>query len=237
MAVPDISIVTPVWNGARYLARCIESVIGQTHGNWEQLVVDDGSTDESFEIASTFAERDPRVRVFRQRNRGSSAARNVAIGESRGAQIAYLDADDEYYPDFLANAVRVRGRGDVLVFCYDIVNEDAGHAQVGATKAYDPSKHLGRLAERIRSYLSPSRTNEACSCEREPSTKVRSSRSTGTSGSASRAPAQPLPRLLARAGSTMPAQTVRRARSARLTFGDGRESSEDSEGLPQQTVL
>lgn len=148
MTLPDITVITPVWNGAEYLERCVRSVFAQTHANWEHIVVDDGSSDDSFAIAERLAKSDPRLRVVRQKNRGAGAARNVAVALARGAQIAYLDSDDEYYPDFLANAVRVRGRGDVLVFCYDLANDDPARGKLGVRKSLDPSKTLGSIMDR-----------------------------------------------------------------------------------------
>ncbi len=96
-----VSIITPVYNGERFLAKTIESVIGQSYGNWEMLIVNDGSTDRSEAIASEYAAKDSRIRVINQPNGGSAAARNHGIREAEGRYIALLDGDDLWDHDFL----------------------------------------------------------------------------------------------------------------------------------------
>ncbi len=91
MASPRISCVIPVHNGERYLAEAIESVLAQTAPPAEVIVVDDGSTDRSFEIARSF---DPPVRCERQARRGVSAARNRGVRMAEGDLACFLDADD-----------------------------------------------------------------------------------------------------------------------------------------------
>ncbi len=85
-----ISVVIPVYNGERYLAEAIDSVLGQSYPHLELIVVDDGSTDES----SSIAQRNPAVRYCRQANSGAAAARNRGIGLAQGDWFAFLDADD-----------------------------------------------------------------------------------------------------------------------------------------------
>ena len=75
-----VSIITPCYNGGRYLADTIESVLGQTYAHWEMIVVDDGSTDDTPQIAEGYAVRDGRVRVIRQENGGTARARRAEPG-------------------------------------------------------------------------------------------------------------------------------------------------------------
>lgn len=92
----------PVYNGAKWLATAIESVLAQTLSSLELLLVDDGSTDDSVRIAERYVARDSRVQLLRQpRNRGQSAARNLALGRARGSWVTPVDADDEIRPDRL----------------------------------------------------------------------------------------------------------------------------------------
>lgn len=93
---PTVSVITPCYNGGRFLRATIDSVLGQTLPVLEMIVVDDGSTDDSAAIAESFGGP---VRVIRQANQGESVARNVAIREARGEYLQFLDADDLLAPD------------------------------------------------------------------------------------------------------------------------------------------
>jgi teichuronic acid biosynthesis glycosyltransferase TuaG len=104
--MPLVSIVTPVYNAARWLPETLATVRAQTFTDWEQIFVDDVSTDNSLAIVEAAAAEDPRFRVLRmQRNGGPSAARNLAMDAARGRFIAFLDADDLWHPEKLARAV------------------------------------------------------------------------------------------------------------------------------------
>jgi glycosyltransferase involved in cell wall biosynthesis len=92
-----VSVVVPVYNGARYLAQAIDSVLAQDYRPLELIVVDDGSEDESAAIARGY----PAVRLVRQANRGHGAAKNVGIEVCRGELLAFLDADDLWEPQKL----------------------------------------------------------------------------------------------------------------------------------------
>jgi len=96
-----VSIVTPVYNGERFLAETIDSVLAQTYEDWEMLIINDGSSDRSVEIAQSYADKDLRIKVFSQENAGSAAARNNGIRRAQGRYIALLDADDLWEPLFL----------------------------------------------------------------------------------------------------------------------------------------
>jgi len=98
MVTPSFSVVIPVFNGAATVARAIESVLGQTYAAYELIVVDDGSTDETARVVAGFGRR---VTYLRQANAGVSAARNIGAGHAKGEWLAFLDADDWYYPDRL----------------------------------------------------------------------------------------------------------------------------------------
>src|SRR5436309_14667644 len=99
---PLVSVVIPVYNGERYLADAIQSVLDQTYRNFEVIVVDDGSTDRSAEIAKRFGEA---VRYVYRTNGGVCKARNAGIAAARGAYIAFLDQDDLWLHDKLAAQV------------------------------------------------------------------------------------------------------------------------------------
>ena len=102
---PRISVVVPLYNKARYLQRALVSIAQQSFNDFELIVVDDGSTDGGAEIARSFV--DPRMRVVTQANLGPGAARNRGFAEARGDLIAFLDADDEWLPEYLQEGVAV----------------------------------------------------------------------------------------------------------------------------------
>lgn len=106
-AAPLVSIITPAYNAGRFIEYTLESAIRQTFTRFELIVVDDGSTDQTFAIASSYARRDPRIRVLQQANRGIAVARNTAMRAARGRLFALLDSDDLWFPTYLAEQLAV----------------------------------------------------------------------------------------------------------------------------------
>jgi GT2 family glycosyltransferase len=98
---PSVSVITPAYNAAPYLSETIRSVLAQSFSDFELLIVDDGSTDDTQAVARAFADQDPRVRLIATPNRGPAAARNTALQASRGRLLALLDSDDIWSPDYL----------------------------------------------------------------------------------------------------------------------------------------
>lgn len=96
-----ISVVAPVYNVSRFLAEAIESVQNQTYDNWELLIVDDGSTDNSGEIADSYAANDNRIKVFHTTNHGLAVARNTGAKHAQGEFLIFFDSDDYLHPDTL----------------------------------------------------------------------------------------------------------------------------------------
>lgn len=97
-----VSIVTPSYNSSDYIEETIQSILAQTYQNWELLITDDCSSDNSCEIIKTFAEKDSRIKLFSlDTNSGAGAARNKSIKEATGRFIAFCDSDDCWYPDKL----------------------------------------------------------------------------------------------------------------------------------------
>lgn len=101
---PFFSVVVPTYNKSDYIAQCIESVLNQTYMDFELIVIDDGSTDESRMIVERYHDR--RVKLISQSNQGVSAARNKGVLNARSNRIAFLDADDLWMPNFLEIAYR-----------------------------------------------------------------------------------------------------------------------------------
>ncbi len=96
-----VSIIVPVYNAEKYIRETIDCVKAQTYENWELVLVEDGSTDESLCILETVERQDGRIRVIRQENGGAAKARNHGLSKAAGRFVAYLDADDLWSPDKL----------------------------------------------------------------------------------------------------------------------------------------
>ena len=108
-----ISVVIPAYNAGRFLARTIDSVLAQTCGAQEIIVVDDGSTDDTAEVARTYGSK---IRYIAQANAGASVARNTGIEAAAGEWIAFLDADDEWLPEKLAKQTELLKKNPDLVW-------------------------------------------------------------------------------------------------------------------------
>lgn len=96
-----VSILTPVYKVENYLCRCVDSILNQSFTDFELILIDDGSPDQSGKICDQYAERDRRVRVIHQKNGGAAAARNTGLDAALGSWIAFIDSDDWVHPDYL----------------------------------------------------------------------------------------------------------------------------------------
>jgi glycosyltransferase involved in cell wall biosynthesis len=104
-SIPDISIIMPTFNRARHLEHAVQSVLAQSFRNWELIIVDDGSTDNTFEILDRFILRFPNIRYMKQSNRKAALARNSGIQASFGRYITFLDSDDHYLENHLETRI------------------------------------------------------------------------------------------------------------------------------------
>jgi glycosyltransferase involved in cell wall biosynthesis len=102
-----VSVIVPLYNKERYLCRALDSITAQSFGDFEVIVVDDGSTDQGAALAANYPDR--RFRVLHQPNAGPGAARNRGLADAVGEYVTFLDADDEWLPDFLHTAVAALG--------------------------------------------------------------------------------------------------------------------------------
>lgn len=104
-ADPSVTIVVPAYNAAPFLGRTLASAVAQSHGNLEIIVVDDGSTDSTSQIAADFTRAHANLRVVTTPNRGVASARNTGTEQAGGEWIAYLDADDLWHPEKIARQI------------------------------------------------------------------------------------------------------------------------------------
>jgi glycosyltransferase involved in cell wall biosynthesis len=135
MNAPEVSVIIPAYNAGRWIGDAIRSVQAQTLADWEMIVVDDGSDDDTAAVVNSFA--DPRIRLARQPNSGVSTARNAGLERARGRYISILDADDAMEPENLALRVAaIKEHGVDWVFSdLAVCNGDlqpAGEVIVGA---------------------------------------------------------------------------------------------------------
>ena len=123
---PTVSIIVPVYNAELTIGRCVESILNQDYTDFELLLVDDGSPDNSGAICDAYAARDSRVRVFHQENSGVSASRNLALDRAQGTYLQFLDSDDWITPDATSSLVRAMESGPcdmVISDFYRVVGE------------------------------------------------------------------------------------------------------------------
>lgn len=122
-----VSIITPVYNGEKYISETIESVIKQTYLDWEMIVVDDGSKDGSAAIVRRYAEKESRITLLQQPNGGSASARNNGIRYANGQYIALLDSDDLWDPDFLKSQLALMKEKNTICVhgSYKRINENS----------------------------------------------------------------------------------------------------------------
>ena len=118
-----VSIIMPAYNAEKYIEEAIESVIQQKHQNWELLIINDGSTDNTESKICRFI--DPRINYFQQENGGVASARNLGLKKMKGDYFCFLDADDTYYPTSLSSRLKVFKENNKVVFVD------------GATRVYD----------------------------------------------------------------------------------------------------
>jgi glycosyltransferase involved in cell wall biosynthesis len=114
--MPTVSIVVPAYNCAQYLPDTINSILAQEYADWEAIIVDDGSSDDTPRVAARFTGRG--IRCISQENRGVSAARNRGLADAAGEFIAFLDADDTWLPGFLRTMVTTLSRHTDAPFGY-----------------------------------------------------------------------------------------------------------------------
>lgn len=101
-----ISVIVPVYNSELYLENCLESLKNQIFKNLEIIIIDDGSTDSSFNIAKSFTEKDARFKIFRKENGGQASARNLGLRKATGDFLSFVDSDDTISPDFFSENLK-----------------------------------------------------------------------------------------------------------------------------------
>lgn len=150
--MPKVSVIIPCYNYANFLMVAIESVIVQTFTDWECIILDDGSTDNTQEIAQRYVNKDSRIRYIYQKNRGLASARNTGITNSQGEYIAFLDADDIWGPRKLSKQIfSMENNSSDLIHCKaGFIDEDGneipGHWSSKSNVSYSELLHSNLIA-------------------------------------------------------------------------------------------
>ncbi|MHC4629843.1 MAG: glycosyltransferase [Planctomycetota bacterium] len=156
---PLVSIIMPAYNAAEYIAEAIESVLIQNYRNFELIIVDDGSTDNTKDIIAGF--KDEKIKYFYKENAGAASARNLAMKESKGDFLITLDADDMITPDFITKHLQQFEKHPKtdLVYCDDyLIDEDGKPTQVSERPEYPDRKSLIKDLFRYGCSIVPFRT-------------------------------------------------------------------------------
>ena len=147
-----ISVIIPVYNTGPSLARCVDSVLASTYGEFELILVNDGSTDNSPELCREYARRDRRVRLIEQENQGVSVARNRGIDASCGEWIVFVDSDDFISPDFF-EMVAQEEPADLLIFDFMKAGQDWTGTPEGPERMTVPLRNVEDRAVLIEQLL------------------------------------------------------------------------------------
>ena len=161
---PLISVVIPAYNAGQFLDETLESVLSQTYENWECIIVNDGSTDNTESIAKKWCEKDARFCYFYKENSGVSDTRNLGIKEARGEYIAFLDADDLYMPNFLKVCLENLVEKDVDLVAPKML--EFWNVQNGVIEDEDKKDYLYSGKEGIALFLHSNRLTMALLCKK-----------------------------------------------------------------------
>lgn len=131
-----ISIIVPVYNAEKHLSKCISDVLNQTYENWELVLVNDGSNDESANVAEAYSQQDRRIKIFHTENGGVSTARNLGLERSSGEYICFMDSDDSIGKDYLSNLVsEMKQDIDLVIFPINRVGQKGN--TIETIRSYD----------------------------------------------------------------------------------------------------
>lgn len=142
-----ITIIIPIYNSKKYLKKTIETVLQQTYNNYELILIDDGSTDNSLEICKNYEKIDKRIKVFTQKNKGVATARNKGIENSQGEFICFMDSDDYIEKTMLDQYIKVSEiyKPDLIVSGY--FSEVDLDEKITYDKIYCPNKNYKNIEE------------------------------------------------------------------------------------------
>ena len=136
-----ISVIIPVYNVENYLRQCLDSILNQTYTDFEVICINDGSTDNSLNILKEYAQKDSRIKVISQKNKGPSKARNVGLKHANSEYICFIDSDDKIEPDFFEKLYAVRDMSDLITVKINYPETDAYKTRWHSK--FNPKKETG----------------------------------------------------------------------------------------------
>lgn len=157
--MPAVSVILPVYNVAPWLPPCLESIAAQTFRDYQLILVDDGSTDESGSLCDEWAARDPQCLVIHQKNKGLSGARNAGLEKAVGEYIAFVDTDDLILPRYLEllyNACLTTGAKMSICAVEDVSEEGTPLSQPVLTSPIQAGVFSGK--ELLETFYTPQST-------------------------------------------------------------------------------
>ena len=120
MEYPLVSIIVPVYNNEKYIERCLNSILNQTYTNIQIIVINDGSTDNSYKICKKYAEQDNRIFLISQKNSGVSSARNTGLKEAKGEVLSFIDSDDWVHERFIEDNLKIMIEKNADMICFNL---------------------------------------------------------------------------------------------------------------------
>ena len=153
--MPTISVIVPVYKAEKYIESCVSSILSQTYGDFELILVDDGSPDRSGEICDALAATDTRIRVIHKENGGAATARNAGLDVANGDFIAFIDGDDCVHPQYLEFLLALQQKTDAdFAMCYYDFFKEEGEWFAGEPQTeyalLDGTEMLANFAEHCR---------------------------------------------------------------------------------------
>ncbi|MGY4105400.1 glycosyltransferase [Ignavigranum ruoffiae] len=159
-----VSIIVPIYNAMPYLEQCIASICQQSYNHFELILIDDGSTDESFDHAQSWASQDHRIKLYQQVNSGVSSARNKGLEYAKGDYILFVDSDDyieAHCLQYLLDLAQSLTEKDLINFSY-VVEDASQSTQMGQTLVENKLIPLDQLARKFWTYYQQGITNSPC---------------------------------------------------------------------------
>lgn len=160
-----VSIIVPIYNSEKYLPQCIESILNQTYKNFELILVNDGSTDNSLSICESYAQKDEKIEILNLQHNGVSNARNNGISKAKGEFICFVDSDDKIEKDFLLVLTNLQNKynSDIAEVDFKYLNDNSKKNTDNKEEVFNSFQMMNRLysTNGIRTVMIPNKLYKA----------------------------------------------------------------------------